>query len=265
MRSVISLLTDFGQADSFVAEMKAIILSLCPDAQIIDITHLVDKFDVRMGAFLLAGAAPYFPRGTVHIAVVDPGVGSTRRPITIQTKRSLFVGPDNGLMMPAAAKEGVLHVYELTNRSMIRDEISSTFHGRDVFAPAAAHLASGTSPTECGLEITDYVKPGYAQPTLDGTTATVEVFHIDSFGNVITNLPEGDLSKLSLRPGEKISLSVAGRRIAARFVKTYSDLNRGEVGILGGSHGYLEVVCRETSAANRIRARRGSVVRVYGG
>lgn len=265
MRPVISLLTDFGLMDPFVAEMKAVILSLCPDAEIIDITHLVDKFDVRMGAFLLAGATPYFPRGTVHVAVVDPGVGSERRAIVIETKKSFFVGPDNGLMIPATTVDGILHVYDLTNRSLMRTEISSTFHGRDVFAPAAAHLARGTPPRECGREIADYVKPQYAQSTLEGTTATCEVFHVDSFGNIITNLTQASMSKLSLKPGEKIALAVGGRRMSARLVQTYSELGQGEIGILIGSHGFLEVACRELSAAKRIHARRGSVVRVYGG
>lgn len=139
--AIISLLTDFGLLDPFVGEMKAVILSICPDARIIDITHQVQKFDVRLGSFLLAGAAPYFPAGTVHVGVVDPGVGSSRRAIVVETARAVYVGPDNGLLVPAAQREGILHVYELTNRSLMREEVSATFHGRDVFAPAAAHLA----------------------------------------------------------------------------------------------------------------------------
>jgi len=264
MQPIVTLLTDFGLMDPFVAEMKGVILSVCPDANIIDISHLVEKFDVRKGAFLLAAANPYFPRGTVHVAVVDPGVGSERRAIVIETNKSLLVGPDNGLMIPAATIDGILHVYRLTNRSLMRNEISSTFHGRDVFAPAAAHLACGTAPRECGAEIKDYVKPEFTQITLKGRTVTCEVFHIDSFGNVITNLSQVELSKLNLKLGAKIPLAVGGRRVSARLVQTYSDLNRGEIGILTGSHGFLELACREGSAAKRIRVRRGSVVRVYG-
>jgi len=264
MQPIVSLLTDFGLMDPFVAEMKGVILSICPDANIIDISHLVEKFDVRMGAFLLAAATPYLPRGTVHVAVVDPGVGSERRAIVIETSKSLFVGPDNGLTIPAATIEGILHVYHLTNRSLMRNEISSTFHGRDVFALAAAHLACGRGPRECGSEITDYLKPQFAQTTLKGRTAICEVFHVDSFGNVITNLPQAELSRLSLKLGAKIPLAVGGRRVTARLVRTYSDLGRGEMGILTGSHGFLELACREGSAAKRIRVRRGSVVRVYG-
>lgn len=263
-KPLVSLLTDFGLMDPFVAEMKAVILSICPEARIVDITHQVEKFDIRMGSFLLASAAPYFPSGVVHVAVVDPGVGSERRPIVVQTRRGFFVGPDNGLLIPAAKLEGIVHVYELTNRSLMRDKISATFHGRDIFAPAGAHLACGFSPKDCGPEITDYVKPSYAQPKLEGAAAICEVFHIDGFGNVVTNLSHQHLSKLNLRFGEKISLSMDRRRFSARFVRTYSDLRGSELGVLVGSHGFLEIACREKSAAKRIRARRGSGLRVYG-
>ena len=263
-KPLLSLLTDFGLKDPFVAEMKAVILSICPEARIIDITHQVEKFDIRMGSFLLTSAAPYFPSGTVHVAVVDPGVGGERRPIVVQTKRNLFVGPDNGLLIPAAQQDGILHVYELTNRSIMRDEVSATFHGRDVFAPAAAHLSCEFSPKECGPEIMDYVKPTFAKPTFDSTMANCEVFYIDGFGNIVTNLSHPQLSKLNLKSGRKVSLSVGRRRLSARFVRTYSDLGQNEVGVLMGSHGFLEVACREKSAAKRLRVRRGSALRVGG-
>ena len=261
-KPLLSLLTDFGLMDPFVAEMKAIILSICPEVRIIDITHQVEKFDIRMGAFLLAGAAPYFPGGTVHLGVVDPGVGSERRPIVIQTNRSIFVGPDNGLLIPAAQFESILHVYELTNRSMMLGDVSTTFHGRDIFAPAAAHLASGYSPKDCGPEITDYVGSPYPQPTLEATTAKGEVLHIDRFGNIVTSFSRADLSRMNWKLGHEISLSLNRRRVSARFVRTYSDLGVNEFGILVGSHGFLEVACRQQSAARRIGARRASSVRL---
>jgi S-adenosylmethionine hydrolase len=265
LQPVVSLLTDFGLMDPFVAEMKGVILSICPDANLIDISHLVEKFNVRMGAFLLAAATPYFPHGTVHLAVVDPGVGSKRQAIVIETIKYLFVGPDNGLMIPAATIDGILHVYHLTNRSLLRDDISSTFHGRDIFASAAAHLACGTAPKECGAEVKSYAKPEFTKTTLKGRTVACSVLYVDSFGDVITNLPQAELSKLNLKLGAKIPLAVGRRSVSARFVQTYSDLNRGEIGILTGSHGFLELACREASAAKRVRVRRGSVVRVYGG
>lgn len=264
MRPVISLLTDFSLMDSYVAEMKASILSICPDAQIVDITHLVDKFDVRKGAFLLAGASTSFPQGTVHLAVIDAGVGSKRRPIVIETRSSLFVGPDNGLLVPAAASKGILHVYEITNPSLMRAEVSSTFHGRDLFAPVAAHLACGALVRECGPEIQDYQNLSHVEPTLRGKTVRCEVQYVDSFGNVVTNLLQTYLSKLDLKFSVRVTVSVGRVRVPARFVKTYSDLNQGEVGILVGSHGFLEIACRESSAAKRVRARSGADVRFYG-
>ena len=261
--AIISLLTDFGLLDPFVGEMKAVILSICPDARIIDITHQVQKFDVRLGSFLLAGAASYFPAGTVHVGVVDPGVGSGRRAIVIETARAVYVGPDNGLLVPAAQHEGILHVYELTNRSLMREEVSATFHGRDVFAPAAAHLVSWKLPRDCGPETSDYMQPSYAQPTFEGKTITCEVFHIDGFGNIVTNLSNG-IERLGLAFGDKVSLTFGKKRLRPRFVRTYSELKGKEFGILLGGHGFFEVACREASAANKLRVRIGSVVRVGG-
>ena len=260
---LISLLTDFGSLDPFVGEMKAVILSICPETRIIDLTHQVQKFDVRLGSFLLAGAASYFPSGTIHVGVVDPGVGSNRRAIVVQSRRAVYVGPDNGLLIPAAQRDGILHVYELTNRSFMRNEISATFHGRDVFAPAAAHLACGEMPRECGPEISDYIRPSYSQPTFNDKTITCEVFHIDGFGNIVTNV-SNHIERLELKFGDKVSLTFRKKRIPARFVRTYSDLKGKEFGILFGSHGFLEIACREASAAGRVRIRIGSVVHVGG-
>ncbi len=261
---IISLLTDFGLSDPFVAEMKAVIFSICPEARIIDITHQVGKFNVRMGALLLASAAPYFPEGTVHVAVVDPGVGSERRSIVVETKQAAYLGPDNGLLIPAGRRESILHVYELTNRSLMREDVSATFHGRDVFAPAAAHLACGALPRDCGPEISDYLQPTYAEPKFDGESVTCEVFHIDGFGNIVTNLTIDHLAGAGLRLGEKVFLTLGKKRLLARFVRTYSDLQGKEFGVLVGSHGFLEIARREASAAKRLRVKIGSVVRVGG-
>jgi S-adenosylmethionine hydrolase len=244
--------------------MKGVILSICPESRIIDITHEVVKFDIRMGSFLLASAAPYFPEGTVHVAVVDPGVGSERRPIVLETQRAVYVGPDNGLLIPTARREGFLHAYELTNRSMMRTEISATFHGRDVFAPVAAYLACGALPKECGTEISDYAQPPYAVPKFDGKSVRCEVLHVDGFGNIVTNLSRDDLAKLGLKFMAKTPLSLGRKQLSVRFVRTYSDLHDNEFGILAGSHGFLEVACREKSAAKRLRARIGNAVRVGG-
>jgi hypothetical protein len=257
------LLTDFGLVDPFVAEMKAVILSICPHARIIDVSHEVDRFSVGMGAFLLAEAAPSFPECSVHVAVVDPGVGGSRRAIVIKTRRSIYVGPDNGLLIPAAQSDGLLAVFEITNRSMMRRDISPTFHGRDIFAPAAAHLACGQSPEACGPEIADYTKSPYREPIMKGKTVSCEILHVDRFGNIATNLQQKMLSRYDFDLGERIVLSVGSRKFSARLVRTFSDLREGEVGALFGSHGFLEIVSREKSASEKLRVTRGIVVRMH--
>ncbi|HUK27271.1 MAG TPA: SAM-dependent chlorinase/fluorinase [Candidatus Acidoferrales bacterium] len=258
---ILSLLTDFDVKDPFVAEMKAVIFSICPEPPtIIDITHEVERFNVRTGAFILAGAAPHFPEGTIHVAVVDPGVGSERRAILVETKHSLYVGPDNGLLIPAASREGILHVYELTNRSLMSDHISSTFHGRDIFAPVAAHVATGLKPETVGEEITNFVQLSFPEPSFNHRGVRCEVLHVDSFGNIITNVRPEKIEKLKLN--DKKKLRIRGKQFPLRLVRTFSDLRGTEFGLLAGSQGFFEVACRQESAASRLRVRSGDVLRV---
>src|SRR4030067_2462156 len=134
---IITLTTDFGLKDPYVAEMKAVILSTCPNVVIVDVTPEIEKFNIRMGAYVLASVAPYFPKGTIHVVVVDPGVGTQRRSLIIQTRKGFFVGPDNGILFLAAEKQGIIRIHEMTNRKLMSPHISNTFHGRDIFAPAA--------------------------------------------------------------------------------------------------------------------------------
>ena len=161
-----------------------------------DVSHGVDKFNVRMGAFMLASAAPYFPKGTIHLAVVDPGVGTERRAILVQTKQGFFVGPDNGVLMLAAQAQGIEHVYELANPKFMLRRVSCTFHGRDIFAPAAAYLDKGVDPKEFGPEITDAVAPKFAAVERKDSSLFGEVLHVDGFGNVITNIAQNEVSTL---------------------------------------------------------------------
>ncbi len=262
MKPLITLLTDFGLQDSYVAEMKAAALSICPDANLVDITHQVEKFNIRMGAFILASATPYFPPRTIHLAVVDPGVGSTRRPIAIETNRSLYVGPDNGLLIPAATAEEIRHAYELTNNSLMRTPVSSTFQGRDIFSPVAANLALGLQPKDVGREIMDYVKLSFAAAKYDGKEFVCEVLHIDEFGNVITNIPQKELNKLIEYP--RLVVKLRGKRFPVKVVGTFSELGKRELGVLVGSHGTLEIASPEASAAKRLGARTGGALRVGG-
>jgi hypothetical protein len=260
MTRLISLLSDFGTKDPFVAELKAVIFSICPEAKLVDITHEVERFNIRMGAFMLARAAPCFPTGTVHLAVVDPGVGGQRRPIAVETNRSLYVGPDNGLLIPAAKCEGIRRVYHLTNESLMLDRISSTFHGKDIFAPVAAHLACGTPVQETGEELTDYVQLSFGEPEFDRLGATCKVIHIDHFGNVITNILQQDMARLKTRG--KLTITLQGKRVPARLVKTYSSLGEKELGLIVGSHRYLEIASRESDASKRLRTKTGDTIRI---
>ena len=236
------------------------IFSICPAVQVVDITHEVEQFNVQMGAFLLASAAPHFPVGTVHLAVVDPGVGGERRPIAVETKRSLYVGPDNGLLIPAAKRESIRHVYHLTNPSLMLSKISSTFHGRDIFAPVAAHLACGTPPQETGVELMDYVHLSFGEPQLDGRGATCKVIHIDHFGNIITNISQHDASGLDANA--KFVITSRRSRFQATLVNAYSNIDPKNFGLIVGSHGFLEIASRESNASKKLKAKIGDTIRI---
>jgi S-adenosylmethionine hydrolase len=255
---IVTLTTDFGLKDPYAAEMKAAILGICPNATIIDITHEIDKFNIRMGAYMLASAAPYFSKGTIHLAVVDPGVGTRRRPILIKTKQSFFIGPDNGLLILAAEKQGLEHVYELANPRFMLPRFSSTFHGRDIFAPAAAHLANGSKPEEFGPEIRDVEKPAFAKVVEKDGVLVGEVLYVDGFGNVITNINAETLTRLGVR--DWLSVTLSGCKLRLRFCKAYGETPPQEPLALIGSHSYLEISVNQGSAAERFGSKTGDKV-----
>lgn len=257
---IITLTTDFGLKDPYVAEMKAAILGICPTATLIDITHEVAKFNIRMGAFVLASAAPYFPKGTIHVAVVDPGVGTRRRSILIETKQGFFVGPDNGLLILAAEKHGVEHVYELTNPRFMLLRVSSTFHGRDVFAPAAAHLASGVEPEKFGPEIRDVEKPDFAEVAEKASVLVGEVLHIDDFGNIITNISAEQMARLKVRGWVRVEMPKC--KLKLKFRKAYGEAKPQEPLALIGSHDYLEISVNQGSAAAQFGSQPGDKIAV---
>jgi hypothetical protein len=256
------LLSDFGLKDPYVPEMKAVILTICPDAQIIDISHSIEKFNVRMGAFVLASVAPYSPAGTVHVAVVDPGVGTERRALLVQTKRAFYIGPDNGLLMLAAQKGGIIHTYAITNSEFMLPTVSSTFHGRDVFAPAAAHLLSGVSPKQFGPEISDFEVPRFAKPTRQTGRLVGEVLHVDDFGNIITNISEEDLSKARMKTGKTLAVDMKNEHLKVNLCRTYGDAAPKSVLMLVDSHGFLELAVNQGNASRRFRVNAGDTVHV---
>jgi S-adenosylmethionine hydrolase len=254
----ITLTTDFGHKDSYVAEMKAVILSISRGATIVDVSHEIEKFNTRMGAYVLACAAPYFPKGTIHVAVVDPGVGTARRALIAQTDRGFFVGPDNGVLGLALRSQKMKCVREITNWKLMMPRVSNTFHGRDIFAPVAAHLANGVPPSEFGPEIHDFVMPDIVSPVSRRGGVVGEVLHIDGFGNMVTNFSETDLEKLRNKPFVTVRFGKA--RLSLRVCRTYAEAKPHELLAIAGSHGFLEFSVNLGSASQRLKAKVGDEV-----
>jgi len=248
---VITLTTDFGLRDPYVAEMKGVILSIAPKATMVDVTHDVEKFNIRKGAFALASAVPYFPVGAVHVAVVDPSVGTERRPLLIQTKRGFLVGPDNGILSLAARNQGVEHAFEITNPRLVLPEPSNTFHGRDIFAPVAAHLANGTKPTDFGKKIHRITKPKFATIIKKENMLIGEVLYIDSYGNVVTNFTRAELESLNIGTG--IRLKLGTQKITLPLCKTYAEAEKAKPVAIFGSHSFLEISMNQGNAAKHFK------------
>jgi S-adenosyl-L-methionine hydrolase (adenosine-forming) len=254
---MITLSTDFGLKDPYVAEMKGAILSINSQASIVDVSHGVDKFNVRMGAFMLASAAPYFPKGTIHLAVVDPGVGTERRAILVQTKQGFFVGPDNGVLMLAALAQGIEHIYELANPKFMLAEVSSTFHGRDIFAPVAAYLDKGVDPKEFGPEITDAITPKFSAVERKDGFLFGEVLHVDGFGNAITNIAQNEAST-----AKAVKVTLHHISLELTITQTYGQTTPQEPVALIGSHGFLELALNQGSFAEKYRVRAGDRIEI---
>jgi hypothetical protein len=259
---IITLLTDFGAADYFVGALKGVILSANPRALVVDITHEIPAHDVQTGAFTLLAASEAFPEGTIHVAVVDPGVGSARRAILAECGGQRYVGPDNGLFSYVCERAGRARVRHLTNGKFFRDEVSATFHGRDVFAPVAAALSLGTAPGELGGEIDDWVRlPPLAPRLLEDGTIEATIIHVDRFGNCVTNLTRRELNEERIARGATL---VVGDHTIRRVRRFYADGegDAPEPFAIWGSAGFLEISALRASAARLLGARRGQRVLV---
>jgi S-adenosylmethionine hydrolase len=256
---IITLTTDFGQTDSYVGTMKGVILSICPEAVLVDISHEIRPQSVQQAAYVLSTATPYFPEGTVHLVVVDPGVGTERRPVVVQTGRSLYVIPDNGVLGLVLSQEPARRAIHLTEPRYRLARVSATFHGRDIFAPAAAYLARGTNPSQMGEPISpaDLVSLTNLgpQPGPDGQWEGA-ILHVDHFGNLITNLQLG-------KAKASISIVVKGHRIEA-LSNTFGDVEAGELVAYAGSSGHLEIAVRGGNAARALDLDVGDAVWVEG-
>jgi len=263
---LITLLTDFGTADYFVGAVKAVILSINSSANIVDITHDITPQDIAAGAFNLLAAYGSFPPGTIHVAVVDPGVGSDRKPILVVAGGHFFIGPDNGIFSYVYEREGVTACYELNKANYFHQPVSTTFHGRDIFAPVAAALSAGVKAADLGTEVGDkgsLVRLESLSPTENRHGQyRCRVIHVDRFGNLVTNITR---NVLSAEAESRARLRIGKRNIKS-FRKFFADgATKGELFAVWGSAGFLEIVATNRSAAKLLKAKRGQTVTLNSG
>lgn len=260
--SVITLLTDFGTRDPFVGMMKGVLLGICPGARLVDLSHEIPPQAVTTAAFLLKSSIDYFPKGTVHLAVVDPGVGSTRKAVALKSRGCFFVGPDNGLFSAALQKWGIEQVVELTEKKYQLPGPSSTFHGRDIFAPAAGYLAKGVPLARLGASTNNWIWREIPRPFKSPQGWNGEVLWVDRFGNLVTNLEEKHLPSPKLRKaGAPNSLRLRiGKTVILSLITHYAQAKKGTVAALLGSSGNLEICVNGGNAAQKLRAGVGNPV-----
>ena len=256
-RPVIALLTDFGTRDHYTGTMKAVVLSICPDVTLIDITHDIPPHDMTTAALELAASYKYFPVGTIFLVVVDPGVGSARRGIAADTGDYRFVAPDNGVLTAMLKETPAKRVVELTERRYARPTVSRTFEGRDRFAPAAAWLAKGVDLSALGRSAGAIQQLAIPSPELAGDVLSGEVLRIDRFGNLVTNIDRKLFDKFTHANGIEIS---AATHVIGRVVATYAEAAAGEVCALFGSTDHLEIAVNAGSASDRLNLSRGAPV-----
>ena len=257
---VITLLTDFGVADYFVGAVKGVILAANPNARIIDITHEIAPHDIEAAAFTLLAAHESFPAGTIHVAVVDPGVGSARRPLLIRASEQFFVGPDNGIFSYVCDRSEQAEIVHLTNSKYFRHPVSPTFNGRDIFAPVAAALSTGVTPADLGDKVKDYVKlkPLQAEAASNGEIVG-RIIHVDRFGNCVTNITPAELTPRMIAGGARL-------RVKGKVVKSFRNYfaevtgSKDKVFAVWGSAGFLEIAAAQRSAAQILKVSRGDEV-----
>jgi hypothetical protein len=261
-RPIITLTTDFGSSDHFVGAMKGVILDIVPEAQIIDICHSVQPFDVLDGALTISQAYSYFPTRTVHVVVIDPGVGTARRPILASSDKYHFVAPDNGVLSMVYAREERMHVRHITSQHYFLQPVSNTFHARDIFSPVAAFLAKEVDSLKFGDEVEDYVRFSAPKPkAVDENRLRGVVLKVDRFGNLITNVTPQDAPKLFGGAAQAFKIVVGSREIT-EIHNAYAEGAPGEViGILG-SMGFLEIAANRGAAAQLTGAGKGSDVTI---
>ena len=258
-RPIVALLTDFGTKDHYAGTLKGVVLSVCPDATLVDIGHDIPAHDVIAGALELAACYRYFPNGTIFLVVVDPGVGSSRRGIAADIGDYRFVAPDNGVLSAVFLESPPKRVVELTERKYSRPTVSRTFEGRDRFAPAAGFLAKGIPLVSLGKSIKDFHTIELPRPSISGTELRGEVVRVDRFGNLITNIDRRSFEQFAI--GGAIAVEVGGREVP-RIVATYADAPAGELCALFGSTDHLEVAINAGDASRALGLGRGAAAKV---
>ena len=261
----ISFLSDFGLTDDFVGTCHGVIKRIAPDVAIIDVTHGIAPQAVLPGALILRNTLRYLPSG-VHLAVVDPGVGGTRRPLIIRDANGdLFVGPDNGLLVPAADLGGIESAHELANPAYALEPVSRTFHGRDLFSPAAAHLALGVDPAELGPPLSPdaLVRLDLPTPIVGSGVVDASVLYVDRFGNMQLKMTRDDLERVGVVPGTRFELELAGERYYATAARTYADARPGEIVLYEDSYRNIAIAINRGSAADMFAAQPGQHVLLH--
>lgn len=254
---IITLTTDFGTQDAYVGSLRGVILSINPNATIADITHEIPSFNIAQGAFVIGTACSLFPKGTIHVGVVDPGVGSDRLPILVQTKNYFFVGPDNGLFSMIPLVDTIEAVYRLTQNRYFLGEVSDTFHGRDIFAPVAAHLSRGIPPPRFGPEIKGMSRLEMFQLSVAPRQIRGRIIAIDRFGNAFTNISRQLFKE---KVGKKPFTLAVGRHKFTQLSQTYSDVPLGKPVLIVSSGGWLELACYQGALAKKWRLTVGQPV-----
>jgi hypothetical protein len=259
---IITFTTDFGLNDHFVGAMKGVILSINPEARLVDISNSVQSYDVLDGALTISQAYGHFPTDTIHLVVVDPGVGTTRRPLLVNAGRHYFVAPDNGVLSFVYEREERVSVRHITSEHYFLQPVSQTFHGRDIFAAIAAHLSKGVEPRKFGDEISEYARFAAPRPKAAGENEIKGVvLKVDKFGNMITNISATDLPRLFQSHPPEFRMTV-GKAEVKKLLSAYAEGAAGELFAIVGSMGYLEIAANRASAAQLAGANKGSEVGV---
>jgi len=256
---IITFISDFGTRDGYAGVMKGVILGINPEVRLVDITHEISPQDIFEAALVLKNSYSFFPNSSIHLVIVDPGVGSERKPILVETDNHFFVGPDNGVFGFIYEVETIKRVVELTNKRYFLPKISDTFHGRDIFAAVAAYLSLGTSLDDLGERHNDVVRIDIPKPEIEKEMIKGIFFHIDRFGNLVSNIPEA-LFKEFVQDG-KYEISFGGEKVE-RVCKSYLEVGKGGVLAVFGSFGYLEISVRDQSAQAKLRLCKGSEVKI---